>query len=160
MKITAKTFARRSMALPAGLVIAAAAVFGGVAIGNATKVQPQAVEKPVAFVIPADMPVNAAPVPENPETYAEVQMDIAQKQKDADAAAALLLQQQQAAEAAAKANQTHKTAQAPAGPIKCPAGSSANTGDGPNDTSCFPDICFHIVLPDPAHPECVTAFKP
>lgn len=49
---------------------------------------------------------------------------------------------------------------APSGPIKCPAGSQANSGDGPNDTSCFPEICFHIVLPDPAHPECVTAFKP
>jgi preprotein translocase subunit SecF len=49
---------------------------------------------------------------------------------------------------------------APSGPIKCPAGSQANSGDGPNDTSCFPTICFHIQLPDAAHPECEVAFKP
>lgn len=53
-----------------------------------------------------------------------------------------------------------KTTVAPAAPIKCPAGSQANSGDAGNDTSCFPVICFTIVLPDPAHPECVTPFKP
>lgn len=46
------------------------------------------------------------------------------------------------------------------GPVKCPAGSQANSGDGENDTSCFPEICFHVVLPDPAYPQCEVAFKP
>ena len=49
---------------------------------------------------------------------------------------------------------------APPALIKCPVGSSANSGDAGNDTSCFPNICFHITLPDAAHPECVTPFKP
>lgn len=49
---------------------------------------------------------------------------------------------------------------APSAPIRCPAGSSANSNDGVNDTSCFPDICFSIAVPDPAHPECDVAFRP
>lgn len=73
-------------------------------------------------------------------------------QAAADAAAA--------AQAAAAAPVKRSAAAAPAGPIKCPAGSSANSGDGPNDTSCFPDICFHSVLPDPNLPQCDVAFKP
>ena len=44
--------------------------------------------------------------------------------------------------------------------IKCPAGSQANSGNAGNDTSCFPEQCFRMVLPDPAHPECDTPFKP
>lgn len=39
-------------------------------------------------------------------------------------------------------------------------GSQALTGDAGNDTSCLPTICFHITLPDPAHPECAAPFKP
>lgn len=49
---------------------------------------------------------------------------------------------------------------AQSGPIRCPAGSSANSNDGVNDTSCFPNICFSIVVPDPAHPECDAPFRP
>jgi len=45
-------------------------------------------------------------------------------------------------------------------PIRCPAGSTANSNDGVNDTSCYPDICFTIAVPDPVHPECDEAFKP
>ncbi len=78
----------------------------------------------------------------------------AQQKAAADAAA------QQAAEDAAAKNAAKPKTQTVTGPIKCPAGSSANSGDAGNDTSCFPNICFHIVLPDPAHPECVTPFKP
>lgn len=48
----------------------------------------------------------------------------------------------------------------PSGPIRCPAGSSANASDGVNDLSCFPDICFTITVPDPSHPECDVAFRP
>lgn len=79
------------------------------------------------------------------------QTKIAADQKAAaDAAAA-----QAAADAAAQAAAKH-----PGGPIRCPAGSSANSNDGVNDTSCFPNICFGITVPDPAHPECNVAFKP
>jgi outer membrane biosynthesis protein TonB len=49
---------------------------------------------------------------------------------------------------------------APVGPTRCPAGSTANSNDGTNDTSCFPDVCFTITVPDPAHPECDYSFKP
>ncbi|MGV8912480.1 MAG: hypothetical protein ACOH14_07680 [Rhodoglobus sp.] len=49
---------------------------------------------------------------------------------------------------------------APVGPTLCPAGSTANSSDGTNDTSCFPNVCFTITVPDPAHPECDYSFKP
>ncbi len=48
----------------------------------------------------------------------------------------------------------------PPAAVKCPAGSTANSNDGRNDTSCYPNICFTIPVPDPAHPECDQAFKP
>ncbi len=51
-------------------------------------------------------------------------------------------------------------APAPPAPIRCPAGSTANSSDGVNDTSCFPDVCFTIPVPDPAYPECDVAFRP
>lgn len=50
--------------------------------------------------------------------------------------------------------------EAPSGPIQCPPGSTANSNDGVNDTSCFPDICFSISVPNPDHPECDYAFEP
>ena len=46
------------------------------------------------------------------------------------------------------------------GPVRCPAGSTANSNDGVNDTSCFPNVCYSISVPDPAHPECDYAFRP
>lgn len=45
-------------------------------------------------------------------------------------------------------------------PVLCPGGSTANSSDGYNDTSCLPDICFSIAIPDAAHPECDAAFRP
>ena len=42
----------------------------------------------------------------------------------------------------------------------CPEGSFASTGDETGDTSCLPEICRHIMLPDPVYPECETPFKP
>lgn len=72
----------------------------------------------------------------------------------ADAAAA------QTAHDAAARQQSSSSSDDDSGPVRCPAGSQANSGDGGNDTSCFPVICFHIQLPDPNHPECVTPFKP
>lgn len=64
------------------------------------------------------------------------------------------------AEAAAEAARAAQADAADNGPVRCPAGSSANSNDGVNDTSCFPTICFGITVPDPAHPECDVAFKP
>lgn len=93
-------------------------------------------------------------------------MTAAQSLYDQQIAAAAAAQAQAQATAAAQAKSaavsttpvpTQTTAPAP---IRCPAGSQANSGDAGNDTSCFPVICFHIILPDPAHPECVTPFKP
>jgi hypothetical protein len=81
-----------------------------------------------------------------------------QTEQAAAAQAAADLAAQQAAQRQAATNQG--SSDSPTGPIKCPAGSQANSGDGPNDTSCFPTICFHIQLPDPGHPECEVAFKP
>ncbi|GAA0426553.1 hypothetical protein GCM10009543_22180 [Leifsonia naganoensis] len=82
-------------------------------------------------------------------------------------AAAEAAAQQAAQEAAQQATQRQTASQqstaddpVPSGPIKCPAGSQANSGDGGNDTSCLPEICFHITLPDPNHTECETPFKP
>lgn len=74
----------------------------------------------------------------------------------AEAEAAAQLAADQAAEAAKQA--AHESSQS--GPTKCPAGSTANSADGVNDTSCFPNVCFGISVPDPAHPECDVAFKP
>lgn len=81
--------------------------------------------------------------------------------QQAAAAAAAQSAARQVAAPSAKAP-TQRTATAPATPalIKCPAGSTADAGNAGNDTSCFPDICFRIMLPDAAHPECVTPFKP
>jgi hypothetical protein len=75
-------------------------------------------------------------------------------------AAADLAAQQAAAQAAYAAAHAKPSNVGADGLIHCPAGSTANSGDVQGATSCFPDICFHITLPDPNHPECVTAFKP
>jgi hypothetical protein len=94
---------------------------------------------------------------------AEAAAQAAAAQAAADAAAAAQAAQQQQQEAATSddaADQGSGSDPAPAAQTHCPAGSQANSGDASGDTSCFPEICFHIVLPDPAHPECVTPFKP
>jgi PKD repeat protein len=49
---------------------------------------------------------------------------------------------------------------APSGPDRCPAGTTVNSNDGTNDTSCLPNICLGLTLPDPAHPECDYAYPP
>lgn len=47
------------------------------------------------------------------------------------------------------------------GPILCPVGTQANSGDGFNDTSCLPDVCYTLrSIPDPAYPECDYAYPP
>lgn len=101
----------------------------------------------------------------------EAERVAAEAQAAADAEAARVAAEQAAADAAAAeaARQTAKqnansgstpTTPVQASPVRCPAGSTANSSDGINDTSCFPDICFTITVPDPAHPECDTAFRP
>lgn len=67
---------------------------------------------------------------------------------------------QQRADAQGASNDAPDSPSAPAAPVRCPAGSQANSNDGVNDTSCFPVVCFTITVPDPAHPECDVAFKP
>jgi hypothetical protein len=162
------------MSIKTWVIISAAAVIavGGSAVAYAHPLQtPQAQH----FVI-HDLPVTAADSPTSPDALAA-----ATTTAQTDAAAALAAQEaavaaqaavdavaaQAAADAAAKAaavkapvKRSATTNTSTAGPVKCPAGSQANSGDAGNDTSCFPVICFTIVLPDPAHPECVTPFKP
>lgn len=45
-------------------------------------------------------------------------------------------------------------------PILCPGGSTSVGSDGFNDTSCLPNECFSITLPDPAYPQCDAPFRP
>jgi hypothetical protein len=166
----------------AATVIAAAAVVGGVAVWNGVA---QAQDAHAAYVA-SDHTFSTA-MAESRSDDQQVMDDAVQRQhiddvnaqvqaaEDAKAAAAAAAAQA-AAEAAAQA-QAEQQAQeqaaaddsgsasndepaAPSGPTRCPAGSQANSGDASGDTSCFPEICFHLVLPDPAHPECVTPFKP
>ena len=93
---------------------------------------------------------------------AQAAAEAAAQQAAQEAAAQQAAQEaaQQAAQRQAPSQQSTADDPTPSGPIKCPAGSQANSGDGGNDTSCFPEICFHITLPDPSHLECVTPFKP
>jgi len=166
----------------AATVITAAAVVGGVAVWNGVA---QAQDAHAAYVA-SDHEFSAAMAGSRADDQ-QVQDDAVLRQhindvnaqvqaaEDAKAAAAAAAAQA-AAEAAAQA-QAEQQAQeqaaaddsgpvsndepaAPSGPTRCPAGSQANSGDASGDTSCFPEICFHLVLPDPAHPECVTPCKP
>ncbi|WP_448808360.1 hypothetical protein [Agromyces bauzanensis] len=78
----------------------------------------------------------------------------------AEQAAAAEAERIAAEQATAEADTEPAPEEPAAGPVKCPPGSLANSGDGGNDTSCFPEECFHVILPDPNYPQCVTAFKP
>lgn len=49
---------------------------------------------------------------------------------------------------------------APAGPILCPAGTTVNSSDGYNDTSCAPDVCLTMTLPNPDYPQCDYFYPP
>jgi hypothetical protein len=90
---------------------------------------------------------------------AQAAADALAAQQAADAAAAQAAADA-AAQAAAQAVKQRAAASPSTGLKQCPAGSSGNSGDATGMTSCFPDICFLITLPDAAHPECVTPFKP
>jgi hypothetical protein len=148
-----------------GAPVALALAVGG-AFGAAALTQPAPVPTPSVVAVvheglsPAELvQVQAAADGQAAQIAADAAAALAAQQA-ADAAAAQQAADALAAQQAAAAAATHKSAATVVGLVKCPAGSQANTGDGGNDTSCFPDICFHITLPDPAHPECVTAFKP
>jgi hypothetical protein len=141
---------RKIAIIAAPLLGAALLIVGAIAISPALK---SALNHPTptASAAPADSPMD----PLTDEELAGIEQ-AAQSQHDTIAA------DDAAAAAAAQAAQdaANKAAKHSSGPVRCPAGSSANSNDGVNDTSCFPDICFHLTLPDPAHPECDVAFKP
>lgn len=140
----------------AALAVTAALAVGGYSIlhgaGQSATADVATYTGPVASSV-------APPAQDDAAAQSIYDQQIAQEQTAAAAAAAAQVAVQQAA-AQAAADAAKKAAAQTTGPIKCPAGSQANSGDGGNDTSCFPEICFHLVLPDPAHPECVTPFKP
>lgn len=185
MSNTGETKARagRIVSGIAATVIAAAAVVGGVVVWNGVA---QGQDAHAAYVA-SDHTFSTA-MTDSKADDVQVRTDAAQRQhindvnaqvqaaEDAKAAAAAQAAAEAAAAAAAQVAQEAQAAgdddsgdgtgstggDTPAAPAQthCPAGSQANSGDASGDTSCFPEICFHIVLPDPAHPECVTPFKP
>lgn len=134
-------------------VVAVAAIVGGVYAATSAVQRPAEESPTIAPVVqtstptptlspsatPTPPPVEqaVAPAPEPPAEQAPVEQQVVEEQPPAE-----------------------QPVEEPAAPIRCPAGSSANSNDGVNDTSCFPDICFNIAVPDPAHPECDVAFKP
>lgn len=173
-------------AVGVGLVIAVIAAVGiGIGVGtaaHAAQVKAEAT-KAMTSAIPAyqgaitlggDLDDLAAKSTEAKKAYDAEQARLAE---EAAKAAELQRQQEAAAEAqrqaeaqeAAEADQQPSSPEQPTAddnapsssePVRCPAGSQANSNDGVNDTSCFPVVCFTIQVPDPAHPECDVAFKP
>jgi hypothetical protein len=159
---------RRVLKIVIGSVVAAVVVvalsWGGVAWANgiaAQRAHDQAVaaQHQVAVALP-HLEAQTAAIADESDTSSADDVVAAEKTREA----AVLAAQQAAAEAAyaaaqkaAKAHHTYKDAN---GLIACPPGSSANSGDETGATSCFPDVCFHTTLPDPAYPQCVNTFKP
>ena len=159
---------RRAWTISAGLLITAAVILAGAivlppTISAANQAAYNTAQEKAQAAVPA------APIGDVTTT------DEQQALADSDAAGAKAVSDEQAAEAAASALAAQQAAAAQAayaaarayhsnvgsdGLIHCPAGSMANSGDSSGATSCFPDICFHVTLPDPAYPQCVTAFKP
>lgn len=155
----------------AGIAVAAAVVIAGGVWGGTSYASYSAAQAATAAQIAKQAAVAPAPIGATntvDEQTAMASSDQAggtlivstEKQLAAQAAAAKAAAVKAAAAKAAATRVQTVASPGDSGPIKCPAGSTANSNDGVNDTSCFPDICFHIVVPDPAHPECNTAFKP
>lgn len=118
----------------------------------------------VYYVTPGDVPLTDA----EREAIAA-----AEAQRAAEEAEAARIEAERVAAEQAAAEQAARDAQAnqgggggggepaaPAGPVRCPAGSTATESDGTNDLACLPDVCFTIAVPDPAHPECDRSFRP
>jgi hypothetical protein len=154
-------------------VVAVSAVIATVAIsglGGATAAQPEATARPAALTVDlASLPyTNGLAVEQEAVAAAAVKAEQERVAAEAAAEAARVAAEQAAAEAervaaeqaAAEAEYDAPAAAPVSGPTKCPPGSLPNSGDGENHTSCFPEECFHVTLPDPSYPQCVTAFKP
>jgi hypothetical protein len=155
-KLPSDTLAKPTRRLPwilgglATIALATGAVIAGPAI--AANLSPAPTPSPTATEYVATL--TPSEVDSVQQAADDQQATIAADEKAAaDKAAA-----DAAAAAAAAAAQHH--ASSSAGPVRCPAGSTANSSDGENDTSCFPNVCFTIPIPDPAHPECDHTFKP
>lgn len=144
---------RRILMIAASVLGVALLIVGAIAFSPALRsaLNPT----PTVTAAPADSPMG----PLTADELARIQ-EAAQAQQDKIAADQAAQAAAEAAAAQAAQDAAKKAAQHSSGPVRCPAGSSANSSDGVNDTSCFPDICFHLTLPDPAHPECDVAFKP
>ena len=136
--------------------------------GQSSPAVPKTSPTPIStqYATPADNPL--APVPSATPSSAATDTTVSTPvQGTTDTAPAPAPQQAAPQQAAAPAPAPVAVAPAPAPavvipPIRCPAGSSANSNDGTNDTSCYPDICLSpgMIIPDPAHPECDAPFKP
>lgn len=95
---------------------------------------------------------------------------VAAEQAAAAEAARVAAEAAAAAQAAAEAEAEESSYEEPvadggdapasAEPIKCPAGSRANSGDGLNDTSCLPEECFYGTISPETHPQCMQPFRP
>ena len=134
--------------------------------GQSSPAVPKTTPTPIStqYATPADNPL--APVPSATPSSAATDTTVSTPAPVAPAPAAQQAAPQQiAAPAPAPVVVAPAPAPAPAPaipPVRCPAGSSANSNDGVNDTSCYPDICLSpgMIIPDPAHPECDAPFKP
>ncbi|WP_157813973.1 hypothetical protein [Microbacterium sp. BR1] len=93
----------------------------------------------------------------------EAERVAAEAQAAADEAARVAAEQADAAAQEASRQAANRSAPeapaAPAEPVRCPAGSTANSSDGVNDTSCFPEEC-QFAVEGPPRPQCDTAFRP
>lgn len=85
---------------------------------------------------------------------------VAAEQATAAQAEAERIAAEQAARDAQNGGGQQNAPQAPSSPTRCPGGSSATESDGTNDTACMWVVCFSLTIPDAAHPECDSAFRP
>jgi hypothetical protein len=148
-----------------GGVIAGALVIGGSALGintyvTATAAHERAVILAASTPAPAAAVVNANIAADREAVQTVTDEVTAQNMADEKAAEAAALAAQQAAQEQTAAKAATKTRAAVQHATTCPPGSTVNSGDGDVAYTCFPDVCFHVTLPDPAYPQCVTAFKP
>jgi len=161
-----------SLAAVAAIVIGAAAFANGIAQPSTSEVDPPTPRSISRVIEPMSSEDEAIAV--EARESARIEAERVAAEAAAAEAARVAAEQAAAAEASRIATEQQQTRQstggsggsggtapaAPSDPVRCPAGSSANSSDGVNDTSCFPNICFSIAVPDAAHPECDVAFRP
>lgn len=149
---------RRKRAIAIGAGVAVLLTVGGVAGANAAigyRDDIRAMQTQIAEDRAAADELNASTI----ALAAEAQQSAVDAQTAVDSLVAA--EEAAAAQAAAIAAETAAAqAASTADPNRCPAGTSANSGDGGRDTSCLPNICFGLTLPDPSHPECDYAHPP